>query len=180
MYHVNQCTIIPFLYPGCVDESRTTADDVIKEARALLTDWTLSHGHNNIVMGSSFGCSILLAVLSTTNIVSSRVILENPLTSLSEVAAWHTNNVVPESLIRWFIVPDNNWKLPPRIRCQDCDLLVLTSEADELVPSDMSTKIITKFEDTASSITHVVLQGANHGDAPSHPEYKKAINAFLS
>jgi dienelactone hydrolase len=153
---------------------------VIKEARALLTDLTLSRGNKNIVMGSSFGCSILLAVLSTTNIVSSRIILENPLTSLSEVAAWHTNDVVPESLIRWFIAPDNNWEQPPHIHCHDCNLLVLTSEADELVPSNMSTKIIAKFEDTASSITHVVLQGANHGDAPSHPEYKKAINAFLS
>jgi fermentation-respiration switch protein FrsA (DUF1100 family) len=121
-------------------------------------------------MGVSLGTAYALNVfdyVQSSKIQS--VILENPFTSVPELAPW------PFS---WFLFKQwNNMDLVKRIGGEQ-SLLILTSEKDEIVPPDMSHYLY--HAAPTESKEHVLLDGALHGHAGAHPEYLSSIQKFLN
>ena len=114
--------------------------------------------HENIFMGVSLGTAHVLHIYWYLGI--KKIILENPFTSIDDL--------VP--LPSWCI--QTKWNnldvvgIPP-------STLILTSEKDEIVPPEMSKRLLNE------NTKQVILSGANHGDAGAHPDYLPAIEAFL-
>jgi hypothetical protein len=173
LYQKSKCSIVAFEYPACEYDPASSNDgpDIILERATKLVDTVKEQDH---LICSSMGCSILLTALSKLEESKhfKRLVLENPPTSLSEVASF------PSFLLRALIGEKNDWRVPPVLKHQ-CKILVLTSEEDELVPKSMSYKLVEQYNKT-HEVKHVILLGSNHGNAPSHPKYMESILDFIS
>jgi hypothetical protein len=180
LFQSTKCSIIAFEYPMCqYDPASINAGPDILLERAINLIESIPLINRNYLMCSSMGCSILLKALEKTRIrtfLLDGLILENPPTSLSEVASFHTNYWIPSFLIQILMGSKNDWKVSDVF--SRFKILILTSEKDELVPSTMGYDLATRFG-TTNNVTHVILEGANHGDAPSHPKYQESISLFL-
>lgn len=195
LYHNTRCSIVAFEYPGCITSLKDTRPEVLYFEAYQMLFWNLPAFQKNYLMCSSMGCSILLRLLANVIDLPSGlrligptsdnrlpevagVILENPPTSLSGVASFHTNYWVPALFIDTVIGFDNDWAAPTILKYQN-NILILTSEKDELVPASMSYELANRYNKT-NNVTHLILEGANHGDAPSHPKYQRLISGFIS
>jgi len=184
LYRATKCSIIPFEYPGChAVLTNTTYEALLEAAKEKLSNVISGSSANVYLMGTSMGCSILLSSLPSDYLYNVKgVILENPPTSLSEVASFHTNYYIPSSFVRFMIGERNDWPVKSgilTIAAANWKILVLTSEKDELVPPSMGYKIVAELNKTKNKVTHVVLEGCNHGDAPSHYKYQSSIKSFI-
>lgn len=186
LFQSSKCSIIAFEYPMCRYDpaSTNTGPDILLERAGKLIE-TVEPARRNYLMCSSMGCSILLKALEKTHILYDTrlngLILENPPSSLSEVASFHTDYWIPAFLIQNLMGSKNDWKVSDVFEHKfyhSCKILILTSEKDEIVPSTMGYDLATRFG-TTNNVTHVILDGANHGDAPSHPKYQESISLFL-
>ena len=185
LFQSSKCSIIAFEYPMCqYDPSSTNAGPDIILKRAINLIESIPHINRNYMICSSMGCSVLLKALEETHIrhyaLLDGLVLENPPTSLSKVASFHTNYWIPSFLIQTLMGSRNDWKVSNVFEhtIYRCKILILTSEKDEIVPSTMGYDLATRFG-TTNNVTHVILEGANHGDAPSHPKYQESISLFL-
>lgn len=179
LFHNTRCSIVAFEYPT---SPYTDREMVFENARLVVYFGISNYETRDFLMCSSMGCSVLLKLLDQmleypTGAMIRGVVLENPPTSLSKVASFHTNYWVPSFLIRSLIGEKNDWEVSNVFK-HKCKILLFTSERDELVPASMGCEIAKEYGKT-NSVTHVILERANHGDAPSHPKYQKAIKDFI-
>lgn len=182
LFQSTKCSIIAFEYPMCrYDPASINAGPDILLERGINLIESIPLINRNYLMCSSMGCSILLKALEKTRIrtfaLLDGLILENPPTSLSEVASFHTNYWIPSFLIQILMGSKHDWKVSDFFE-HKFKILILTSEKDEIVPSTMGYDLATRFG-TTNNVTHVILDGANHGDAPSHPKYQESISLSL-
>lgn len=197
LYQNTKCSVIAYEYPGCsVFSYSLSAHDFFFNAYSmLLVNLQNSRYSKNYLMCSSMGCSLLMRLMGDPIEVPWRylynlgslwenkfpqvdgIVLENPPTSLSEVASFHTRYIILPSWIHALIGPEHDWLIPSKLKHQG-RILLFTSEKDELVPAEMGYIIYEKYGKT-NNITHIILEGANHGDAPSHPKYQKSIQDFI-
>ena len=101
------------------------------------------------------------------------IILENPFTTVGAVISSNAPRGLQSVLF-------NRWDNKAGISHvhSDMPVLFLTSERDEIVPPSHSTQL---YEACASTMKRqVVLSGALHGHAASHPDYLPAIVEFMS
>jgi len=122
-----------------------------------------------IIMGSSLGSvvAIHMATRRRSDHLLMGLIAENPLTSISDLLPRPLHSIVYLSSDNWATTLTN----------VTCPVLVITSERDEIVPPKMSTILLKGAAN--SKHTQVILRGANHGDATSHPDYLPAIVKFV-
>lgn len=174
LYQKSKCSVVTFEYPACEYDPASLNDgpDIILERAAKLVDTVKEQDH---LICASMGCSILLTALSklTEPKHFERLVLENPPTSLSEVASFRYQYQIPSFLFRALIGEKNDWKVPPVLKHQ-CKILVLTSEEDQIVPTTMSYNLVEQYNKT-HEVKHIILLGSNHGDAPSNYKYMESI-----
>lgn len=174
LYEKSKCSIVTFEYPACQYDPASSNDgpDILLESATKLVETVKGQDH---LLCASMGCSILLTALSKLDESKyfARLILENPPTSISEVASFHSQYCIPSFLFRALIGEKNDWKVPPVLKHQ-CKILVLTSEEDELVPKTMSYQLVEQYGKT-HKVKHVLLLGSNHGDAPSNHKYMESL-----
>lgn len=184
LYRATRCSIIPFEYPGChAVSTNTTYEALLEAAKKTVRDVISGSSTNVYLMGTSMGCSVLLSSIPTDNLHNVKgIILENPPTLLSEVASFHTNYYLPSLVVRFLIGERNDWPVNTGlsiIAAANRKVLILTSEDDELVPSSMGYEIATTLNRANTTVTHVILEKCNHGDAPSHYRYQSSIKTFI-
>lgn len=181
LYHETKCSIVVFEYPACDFDPLGPNDGpeiLFDRAKTLLLERV--DLQTDFLMCSSMGCSILLKVLEIVSTPSAHfkgIILENPPTSLADVVSFHT--WIPNFFIIPFLGVKNDWRISDDFPYTVDKVLLFTSEKDELVPPIMGSEIAQHFVAKGMNVTQVHLYGANHGDAPSHPLYQKAIKEFI-
>lgn len=166
LYLQTGCTIVALEYCSL------RFDAILESARDLAH---CPEGMRCFFMCASMGCSIMLRSLNLTAADVSGAILENPPTSLAEVASFHLNDLIPSSVLAAIIGHESDWRVPVPLP-RHWRALLLTSEKDEIVPPHMSDALAGNGINAA----RVFLTGANHGNAPSHPLYLISIKHFIA
>lgn len=124
------------------------------------------------LLGASLGAAHALtayaSLRSRNQHLIAGIMLENPFTSVAALAT---------PLPSFFIF--NRWDNRAEIEAvpRDVPVLFLISERDEIVPPNMSLELFKACQ--ALRKTRVILSGALHGHAASHPDYLPAIKEFL-
>lgn len=135
-----------------------------------LNQFVASGRKQHYLYGVSLGAAAAIKGLQFYGSVIEGIILENPFTSLVDV--------FPERLkfLEWFV--DDKWDSLSIARCRAGlvkKVLVLSSELDEVIPRRQHIYM----GDTLGDHTLVNLFNCTHGNAPGHPFYWPAIEAFF-
>ena len=172
LFGICNCTIRVVEYPMC-DETTlvvgASLEDAIDRTIYLFINHLNKQGQN-FVLATSLGTNIFLRsykkMWKKDKDAIHGIILENPLTDVYEILWYHLK------------FPFANPFSAPELPILDKPVLILTSEADEIVPTYMSTQIF--YMAPAWCRKQVVLHGALHGHAGAHPDYLPAIEEFIS
>lgn len=192
MHHRFRADILVFEYPSChvVPCADVSARDcLLREARALLTS-RMGSLQNVTLMCASFGCSVMVRavqeeLMANQSLPVQRVILENPASSMWRTALFHLERTLGRlpvwtwHWLRAFFGP-HDWNMGSKRQRMPANwsVLLLQSGADELVaPASGQAAAQALFGNNYQTFW---LAGSNHGDAPTHPDYLKAIENFLN
>jgi pimeloyl-ACP methyl ester carboxylesterase len=171
IYSVCDCTIVALEDLECVDSTllgHRWSFKNEKTVKLMIEKISKNTKHQNILMGSSLGTSyLLMAYQSLPNLIS-KIILENPPTSIPKILKYIPNFLFYE---QW-----DNLDVISKIT-KHTDTLFLTSEKDGIVPPVMSKELFERC--SSKNKKHVLLSGASHGDATAHPQFLPSIKEFL-
>jgi hypothetical protein len=173
LYAICNCSVKAVEYPDCLNPGwfgHSEAENIAFAEEVLLT--TLERAKKNYLLGASLGTAYVMAIYpnSWCGIING-VILENPFTSVVDVI---------QHVPQWLLF--NHWNNSARISWMNrgVPVLFLTSGSDEIVPPHMSTTLFEAWDAQPKGLkTQVILPGALHGHAASHPAYLPAIAKFL-
>lgn len=162
------CTLIAVAYlRGGTDERQ-----VDLTVSNYLNQFVVGHGNmkkDHYLYGVSLGAAAALKGTRYVQPMLKGIILENPFTSLTDLLP------APLGLILY-----DKWDSLSLAECKKGTIqtLVLSSGKDEIVPPVQHVRILHAISWTNDHFQR--LEGANHGDAPAHPDYWPAVERFLN
>ena len=172
LYKICNCSVYVYNPPQCRKSASFWFNPYTKDLDSLLF-FHLDYKKENVLYGESLGGTYILQTYWNLRGRHQKMItgfiFENPLTNIPDIM----NHYVPWSgvlaLNRW-----NNTKGMTHIHQS---VLFITSGEDEIVPKSMSTTLM----NACPSITkkQVILPGAKHGHAMSHPLYQETVKSWI-
>jgi uncharacterized protein len=121
------------------------------------------------VIGRSLGSGVAVRIASENPV--SRLVLVTPYDSIEAIAAAQ----YPYLPVKWLLLDRyESWKYAPRIRIPTT---VIAAQNDEVIPRASTEKLFTRFPAGVASMT--LIEGADHNDIGTKPEYLKTMQAAL-
>jgi uncharacterized protein len=121
------------------------------------------------VIGRSLGSGVAVRLASENPV--SRLVLVTPYDSIEAIAAAQ----YPYLPVKWLLLDRyESWKYSPQIRIPTT---LIAAQNDEVIPRASTDKLFARFPAGIASMT--LIEGADHNDIGTKPEYLKTMQAAL-